>query len=286
MENSNSFRVTMMCRLLKVSKAGYYAWCKRDQSKRAVDDARLSTRIKLIHKTSRRTYGSPRIHAQLQKDGVRVGRKRVARLMKLHAIEVKTRRRYKATTNSKHDLPVADNILDRRFDIDEIAATDRVWAGDITYVWTLEGWLYLAVVLDLRSRRVVGWSMSQSMERGLVLDALRMALSRRNPGVGVLHHSDRGSQYASDDCQKMLRAYGMTCSMSRKGDCWDNAVVESFNATIKTELIHRVTWKTREDVRAEIYKYIETWYNSKRLHSTLGYRSPVEFEEAEQDNAA
>jgi len=140
MENSNSFRVTMMCRLLKVSKAGYYAWCKRDQSKRAVDDARLSTRIKLIHKTSRRTYGSPRIHAQLQKDGVRVGRKRVARLMKLHAIEVKTRRRYKATTNSKHDLPVADNILDRRFDIDEIAATDRVWAGDITYVWTLEGW--------------------------------------------------------------------------------------------------------------------------------------------------
>jgi len=251
-----------------------------------VDDARLSTRIKLIHKTSRRTYGSPRIHAQLQKDGVRVGRKRVARLMKLHAIEVKTRRRYKATTNSKHDLPVAHNILDRRFDVDEIAATDRVWAGDITYVWTLEGWLYLAVVLDLRSRRVVGWSMSQSMERGLVLDALRMALSRRNPEVGVLHHSDRGSQYASDDCQKLLREYGMTCSMSRKGDCWDNAVVESFNATIKTELIHRATWKTREDVRAEIYKYIETWYNSKRLHSTLGYRSPVEFEEAERDNAA
>jgi putative transposase len=286
MENANSFRVTMMCRLIEVSKAGYYAWCKRDQSKRAVDDARLLTRIKLIHKTSRRTYGSPRIHAQLQKDGVRVARKRVARLMKLHAIEVKTRRRYKATTNSKHDLPVADNILDRRFDIDEIAATDRVWAGDITYVWTLEGWLYLAVILDLRSRRVVGWSMSQSMERGLVLDALRMALSRRNPGVGVLHHSDRGSQYASDDCQKLLRAYGMTCSMSRKGDCWDNAVVESFNATIKTELIHRATWKTREDVRAEIYKYIETWYNSKRLHSTLGYRSPVEFEEAEQDNAA
>jgi transposase InsO family protein len=286
MENAKSFRVTMMCRLLEVSKAGYYAWCNRAQSKRAVEDARLSTRIKLIHKTSRRTYGSPRIHAQLQKDGVRVGRKRVARLMKLHAIEVKTRRRYRATTNSKHDLPVADNILDRRFDVDKISATDRVWAGDITYVWTLEGWLYLAVILDLRSRRVVGWSMSQSMERGLVLDALRMALSRRNPGAGVLHHSDRGSQYASDDCRKLLREYGMTCSMSRKGNCWDNAVVESFNATIKTELIHRTTWKTREDVRAEIYKYIETWYNPKRLHSTLGYRSPVEFEEAEHDNAA
>jgi putative transposase len=275
----------MMCRLLKVSKAGYYAWCDRPQSKRAADDARLVTRIKLIHKTSRATYGRPRIHAQLQKDGVRVGNNRVARLMKLHVIEVKTRRRFKATTSSKHDLPIAENILDRRFDVGEIGATDRVWAGDITYVWTQEGWLYLAVVLDLRSRRVVGWSMSQSMERGLVLDALRMALSRRNPGVGVLHHSDRGSQYASEDCQKLLGEYAMTCSMSRKGNCWDNAVVESFNATIKTELIHRATWNTREEVRAAIYNYIETWYNPMRLHSTLGYRSPVEFEDAE-NNAA
>jgi putative transposase len=286
MTNAKSFRVTMMCRLLEVSKAGYYAWRHRAPSRRLADDARLTMRIKIIHKASCQTYGSPRVHAQLEKEGICVGRKRVARLMKVNAIEVKIRRRFKATTNSKHDFPVAENILDRRFDVDAIGATDRVWAGDITYVGTQEGWLYLAVVLDLRSRRVVGWSMSQSMERGLVLDALRMALLRRRPGVGVLHHSDRGSQYASDDCQKLLHDYGMTCSMSRKGDCWDNAVVESFNATIKTELIHRVTWKTREDVRAAIYKYIETWYNSKRLHSTLGYCSPVEFEEAEDDNAA
>jgi transposase InsO family protein len=286
MENARSFRVKMMCRLLEVSKAGYYAWRDRAPSKRARDDARFTTLIRIIHKASRRTYGSPRVHAQLDKDGVRVGRKRVARLMRLNAIEVKTRRRFKATTNSKHDFPIAENLLDRRFDVDAIGATDRVWAGDITYIWTHEGWLYLAVVLDLRSRRVVGWSMSQSMERGLVLDALRMALSRRSPGVGVLHHSDRGSQYASADCRKLLREHGMTCSMSRKANCWDNAVVESFNATIKTELIHRMTWKTRNDVRAEIYKYIETWYNPKRLHSTLGYRSPVEFEEAEHDNAA
>jgi len=286
MENAKSFRVTMMCRLLEVSKAGYYAWRNRPLSKRAVDDERLTKRIRLIHKASGETYGRPRIHAQLRKEGVRIARKRVARLMKGGAIEVKIRRRFKATTNSKHDLPIAENILDRCFDVDAIGARDRVWAGDITYIWTLEGWLYLAVLLDLRSRRVVGWSMSQSMERGLVLDALQMALLGRRPGIGVLHHSDRGSQYASEDCQKLLELYGMTCSMSRKGNCWDNAVVESFNATIKTELIHRTTWKTRNDARAAIYKYIETWYNSQRLHSTLGYRSPVEFEEAENENAA
>ena len=286
MENAKDFRVTMMCRLLEVSKAGYYAWRDRALSKRASDDARLTTQIQVIHKTSHQTYGSVRVRAQLKNDGIFVGRQHVARLMKLNAIEVRTRRRYKATTNSKHDFPIAANILDRGFAVDAIGATDRVWAGDITYVWTLEGWLYLAVVLDLRSRRVVGWSMSQSMERGLVMDALRMALSRRRPGIGVLHHSDRGSQYASDDCQKLLGEHGMTCSMSRKGNCWDNAVVESFNATIKTELIHRATWKTREEVRAAIYSYIETWYNAKRLHSTLGYRSPIEFEELERDNAA
>jgi transposase InsO family protein len=275
-----------MCRLLKVSKAGFYAWCDRVPSKRSQDDARFLASIRTIHATSRQTYGSPRVFKQLQRDGITVGKKRVARLMKAHGIVVKTRRKYKATTSSKHDLPIAKNVLDRKFAVDAIGATDRVWAGDITYVWTLEGWLYLAVVLDLRSRRVVGWSMSQSMERGLVLDALRMALLRRRPGIGVLHHSDRGSQYASADCRNLLEKHGMTSSMSRKGNCWDNAVVESFNATIKTELIHRIIWKTREDVRAAIYEYIELWYNSKRLHSTLGYWSPVEFEENESDNAA
>jgi putative transposase len=285
-ENVGLFRVTMMCRLLEVSKAGFYAWRERAPSKRSQDDARLLAVIRSIHLTSAKTYGSPRVFAQLHKDGFSGGIKRVARLMRINGITVKIRRKYKVTTTSKHDLPIAENVLHRRFAIDSIGAIDRVWAGDITYVWTLEGWLYLAVVLDLRSRRVVGWSMSQSMERGLVLDALRMALLRRRPGLGVLHHSDRGSQYASADCRKLLEQYGMISSMSRKGTCWDNAVVESFNATIKTELIHRTIWKTREDARAAIYKYIETWYNTTRLHSTLGYRSPVEFEENESDNAA
>jgi putative transposase len=285
-ENVEFFRVTMMCRLLKVSKAGFYAWRDRAPSKRSQDDTRLLASIRAIHLASAQTYGSPRIFAQLERDGVSGGIKRVARLMRINGITVKIRRKYKATTTSKHDLPIAQNILDRKFAVHAIGATNRVWAGDITYVWTLEGWLYLAVVLDLRSRRVVGWSMSQSMERGLVLDALRMALLRRRPGPGVLHHSDRGSQYASADCRKLLKQHGMTSSMSRKGNCWDNAVVESFNATIKTELIHRTIWKTRETTRAAIYKYIETWYNTTRLHSTLGYRSPVEFEENESDNAA
>jgi putative transposase len=276
----------MMCRLLRVSKAGYYAWRDRAPSRRARADEALTTRIKVIHRMSRETYGSPRVHAQLRREGVRIAKKRVARLMRIQNIEAKTRRRYRATTNSRHDHPIAPNVLDRRFAVEEAKDIDRVWAGDITYIPTWEGWLYLAVIIDLRSRRVVGWSMSQSMEQTLVLDALRMALSRRQPGRGVLHHSDRGSQYAAEAFQQLLHDHGMTCSMSRKGDCWDNAVVESFNATIKTELINRTKWRTREDVRAAIYKYIETWYNSKRLHSTLGYLSPVEFEERDVREAA
>ena len=275
----------MMCRLLEVSKAGYYAWRDRPPSKRANEDAWFLIRMKYIHSTSGETYGRPRIHAQLLRKH-RIGKNRVGRLMKIGGITVKIRRRFKATTNSKHDHPIAPNLLDRKFDVEEIGAVNRVWAGDITYVDTREGWLYLAVILDLRSRRVVGWAMSASMERTLVLDALRMALLGRKPGIGILHHSDRGVQYASDDCQQLLRDHGMICSMSRKANCWDNAVIESFNATIKTELIHRKRWNTREEVRAAIYKYIETWYNRVRLHSTLGYLSPVEFENLERQEAA
>lgn len=271
----------MMCRLLEVSKAGYYAWRDRAPSARAQQDESLRTRIKLSHRTSGKTYGSPRIHAQLKRNKIFVGRKRVARIMKADGIEVRTRRKFRVTTDSKHNHPIAPNLLKRKFGIDRIGALDRTWASDITYIWTDEGWLYLAVILDLRSRRVVGWSMSQSLESTLVLDALRMALVRRKPGRGVLHHSDRGSQYAGEAFQKLLRDHGMKCSMSRKGDCWDNAVIESFNATIKTELIHRTKWTTREQVRAAVYKYIETWYNARRLHSTLGYVSPVEFEAQE-----
>jgi transposase InsO family protein len=274
----------MMCRSLKASKAGYYAWRNRAASQQSQDDERLLTRIRLIHRVSAQTYGSPRIHAQLRREAVRVSRKRVARLMKSGGVAVRLRRRFRVTTDSKHKLPIAPNVLNRRFSISEIGATDVAWASDITYVDTAEGWLYLAVILDLRSRRVVGWSMSQSLEATIVLDALRMAIARRQPRRGVLHHSDRGSQYACELFQQLLCDYGMLCSMSRRGDCWDNAVVESFNATIKTELIHRTKWKTREEARAAVYKYIETWYNSIRLHSTLGYRSPIEFEQIESSD--
>lgn len=276
----------MMCRLLKVSKAGYYAWRERGPSIRERSDQALLTKIKLIHGMSRKTYGSPRLHRQLRIENVRVGRKRVARLMKACDIVVRTRRRFRVTTTSKHDHPIAGNVLNRCFGVKAIKAVNRVWASDITYIETREGWLYLAVILDLRSRRVIGWSMSASLAEKLVLDALRMALLRRKPKRGVLHHSDRGSQYAGKAYRKLLRDHGIRCSMSRKGDCWDNAVVESFNATIKTELIHRTKWPTREHARAAIYTYIETWYNSMRLHSTLDYLSPIEFEQRELRKAA
>jgi putative transposase len=276
----------MMCLLLRASRAGYYAWRDRKPSEHEKEDAQLATQILVIHKQSHETYGSPRIHAQLQHDGTRVGRKRVARVMRKEGVSVRLRRRYRKTTDSKHGHPIAPNLLQRRFAINSIRARNRVWASDITYIDTMEGWLYLAVVLDLRSRRVVGWSMSQSLETPIVLDALRMALLRRQPGKGVLHHSDRGSQYADKLFRRLLKDHGMRCSMSRKGDCWDNAVVESFNATIKTELIHRTKWVTREEARAAVYKWIETWYNSKRLHSTLGYRSPDDFESDEKQSAA
>jgi putative transposase len=276
----------MMCSLLSASRAGYYAWRERTPSERAQKDAKLAAQIRVIHKQSNETYGSPRIHAQLRHDGTRVGRKRVARVMRKERIDVRLRRRFRKTTDSKHGHPIAPNLLKRRFAINSVRARDRVWASDITYIDTMEGWLYLAVVLDLRSRRVVGWSMSQSLESTIVLDALRMALSRRQPEKGVLHHSDRGSQYADKLFRQLLKDHGMKCSMSRKGDCWDNAVVESFNATLKTELIHRTEWISREEARAAVYKWIETWYNPKRLHSTLGYRSPDDFENDEKQPAA
>lgn len=274
----------MMCRLLKVSKAGYYAWRERPCSERSRSDERLLTKVKMIHRTSRETYGSPRIHAQLRREGTRVGKKRVARLMKAAGVVVRIRRRFRVTTTSQHEHPIAPNVLRRRFAIAQVGAVDRCWASDITYIDTLQGWLYLAVILDLRSRRVIGWSMSQSLEERIVLDALRMALAGRQPARGVLFHSDRGSQYAGATCRRLLRDHGLRSSMSRKGDCWDNAVIESFNATIKTELIHRMKWMTREQARAAIYEYIETWYNARRLHSTLGYVSPIEFEEQELRN--
>ena len=278
-DSEHDFEVEMMCTLLEISRSGYYAWKKRSPSKRVTRQEMIVEKIRAIHKTSRQTYGSPRIHARLRKDGICITRKCVAQLMRKNKISVKIRRRYKATTNSQHNHRIEPNLLDRRFDPALITCTNVAWAADITYIDTLEGWLYLAVVIDLFSRKVVGWSMSHSMESKLVTDALTMAYERCKPSSGILYHSDRGSQYAGDAARKLLRRYSMVCSMSRKGNCWDNAVVESWNGTLKTELIHRQRWQTREQVRAAVYEFIEVWYNRQRLHSTLGYRSPEEFEE-------
>lgn len=280
------FDVRMMCRVVDVSVSGYYRWRDRPPAARTEQDADLIVRLKEHHRASRQTYGRPRLRAALHKDGIRVSGKRVERLMKLGGITVRTRRRYKVTTNSKHRLPVAANLVERNFSAAVIGRSDRYWAGDITYISTREGWLYLAVILDLFSRRVVGWSMRSEMTAQLVIDAFSMAVSRRRPPRGLIAHSDRGSQYASRAFQRVLAQHGAICSMSRKGDCWDNAVVESFNATIKTELIHRHEWDTRMAARSAVYEYIETWYNSSRLHSTLGYLSPITFEQQHQSSAA
>ena len=264
-----------MCRVLEVSTSGYYDWRGRAESQRKKQDRRLVVEIKAIHRQSRQTYGSPRIHDQLKDRGIRCGKKRVARLMQLHGLRAKQTRRFKATTDSKHTLPVADNVLSRQF---TPSAPDVVWAADITYIPTRQGWLYLAVVLDLFSRRVVGWSMHKRLDRSLVLDALEMALRGRSPGPGLIHHSDRGSQYASGDYQALLEAQQMICSMSRRGNCWDNAPVESFFSTLKRELVHHCRYQTRAEARAELFEYIEVWYNRRRRHSSLGYQSPAEYE--------
>jgi len=271
-----------MCHALEVSKAGYYVWREREPNKHDKRDEELAKDIERIHRKSRKTYGSPRIHRALRKEGILCGRKRVARIMREKEIKGRQRKRFRRTTDSNHKHPIAENILDRRFDPQEIGAPNVTWAGDITYIWTLEGWLYLAVILDLFSRYVVGWSMRHTLEAELGLDALRMALDRRCPQGGVLHHTDRGVQYACGDYQTLLTDHGMTCSMSRKGDCWDNAVSESFFATLKVELIETKVWETREQVRAAVFEYVEVWYNRERLHSTLDYNSPAAYEQLRQ----
>ncbi len=284
--HEDQFAVRMMCRVVDVSVSGYYRWRDRAPAARAVQFAALLERLREHHRVSRQTYGRLRLRAALRNDGVRVSAKRVRRLMKLGGITVRTRRRYNATTNSKHRLPIAPNLIERNFDVKAIGRTDRYWAGDITYIATREGWLYLAVILDLFSRRVIGWSMSSEMTAGLVINAFMMAVGRRRPPRGLITLSDRGSQYASRAFQRVLRQQGVICSMSRKGDCWDNAVIESFNATIKTELIHRHEWGTRAKARAAVYEHIETWYNARRLHSTLAYQSPINFDEQHPATAA
>ncbi len=263
-----------MCRVLQVSTSGYYDWRQRPTPSNQ-DDERLLVDIRAIHADSKKRYGSPRIHRKLRDRGIRCGQKRVARLMQEDGIRARRARRFKATTDSKHTLPVAENVLDRQF---EVAVPNARWSADITYIWTRQGWLYLAVVMDLFSRRIVGWSMQETLARSLVIDALAMALTARRPGSGLVHHSDRGSQYASGDYQRLLEQAGCTCSMSRKGNCWDNAPVESFFSTLKMELVHDRRYRTQEEARSEIFEFIEIWYNRERLHSSLDYMSPVDYE--------
>jgi transposase InsO family protein len=264
-----------MCRALNASAAGYYAWVDRPASPRAIANCTLLTEIRSIYRESRETYGSSSIWDALVKRGHRVGENRVARLIRAHDIRAKTVKKWRATTDSGHKLPVAANTLDRQF---AIAQPNRVWAGDITYVWTSEGWLYLAVVLDLFSRQVIGWALGNRLTADLAEAALTMTLWRRKPMAGLLHHSNRGSQYAAGVYQQRLADHGIECSMSRKGNCWDNACVESFFGTLKKELIHHRRYLTREEAKQEIIEYIEVFYNRMRRHSTLGYYSPAEFE--------
>jgi len=271
------FRVGRMCNVLDVSRSGYYAWLRRPESARKKENKSLATRIRVIHGQKRKTYGSPRIHQELNENGVKCSRNRVARIMKQEGIRAIVPRKYKATTDSKHNLPVAPNLLKQDFDIKE---PNKVWLADITYISTLEGWLYLAAVMDLGCRRIKGWSMSNRLTKELALNALKMAICNNPSTTGIIHHSDRGSQYASTDYQKLLVDNGMIPSMSRKGNCWDNAVAESFFSSLKKERIKKQIYKNRELARADVADYIVTFFNRTRRHSYLGGVSPEQFEAA------
>ncbi len=276
-EHLTQFPVGASCAVLGVSRSGYYARRGRPASARSERREELALKITAVHAENRRVYGSPRVYQVLKARGERVCENTVADVMRERAIRAKGRKKFvpRTTDDGDHGMPVAQNVLDRQF---EAELPGRKWAADITYVPTDEGWLYLAGVIDLCSRKVVGWSMADHMRTDLVTDALAMAVERRKPGEGLLHHSDRGSQYASEDYVRMLRSHGMTASMSGRGECWDNAPAESFWATLKTELVHHERYATREQARASIFEYVEVFYNRERLHSALGYKSPEAFE--------
>jgi putative transposase len=270
-----NFPVVFMCRQLMVSRSGYYAWRERPRSARAREDVQLGARVLDLHLSSKRRYGSPRVHKALAAEGVHVGRKRVVRLMQAHGLVAREKRRFVATTNSKHELPVAKNVLKRRFDQ---AVPDQAWAGDITYLATAEGWLYLAIIIDLCSRRIVGWATSDSLERSICVEALQEALQTRRPASGLIHHSDRGTQYASCEYRDLLKQHGIVCSMSRRANCWDNAVAESFFSTLKIELVDGQLYPTHAEATSAVFEYIECFYNRKRIHSSIGYCSPADYE--------
>jgi len=270
-----AFPVSTMCRVLGVTKSGFYAWRKRPKPERVRRDAQLAATVAAVHQRSRRTYGSPRVHRELKARGVRVGKKRVERLMRENGLQGRRKRRSKRTTDSRHGGPIAPNLLARKFRVSE---PNRVWVTDVTAIATDEGWLYLAPMLDLHSRRVLAWAASEHNDTALALEVLRSAIRARRPPPGLLHHSDRGSPYASDDYRAELRTCGARQSMSRKGDCWDNAVSESFFATLEKELLASQPLQSRSRMRKQVADYIENYYNLVRLHSHIGYVSPVEFE--------
>ena len=276
-EHREQWPVRLLCATLAVSPAGYYAWRDRPTSAQQQRRDALLVEIRAVHAEVQARYGSPRIHAELVARGRGCCVNTVARLMQENGIAAKTARKFRCTTDSNHDLPVADNLLGRQFDPD---SANEAWVADITYIPTREGRLYLAVVEDLYARRVVGWSMAEHVESRLVVDALALAVERRLPGEGLLAHADRGSQYASEHYQRLLAKHGITCSMSRRANCWDNAPMESFFASLKKELVHHEDYRTRAEGRASIVEYIEMFYNPKRLHSSLGYVSPAEYEQA------
>ena len=273
------FPVRLMCRVLAVAPSGYYAWRRRPTCAHAIADERLLLHVRATHAASDGSYGAPRIHRDLRHAGIRVGKKRIARVMRTDGlVGTPARPRAPRTTDSTHAFPIAPNVLARRFEVNGVEV-NRVWVSDLTYVPTREGWAYLAVVLDLASRRVVGWAVGDSLAAELALDAVQMALDERQPPPGLVHHSDRGVQYACTAYRELLAAHGVEVSMSRRGNCWDNAVAESFFATLERELIDRHDWPTRAEAARAIFDYIAAWYNTRRLHSTLNYQSPAAYEQ-------
>ena len=274
-EHRSEFPVALMCRLLEVSRNGFYAWIKSAAREINPEHAELLERVKEVAKASGYSYGSRRMKAALTALGYPISRNKARKLMQEAGVKARQKRKYKITTNSDHNLPVFENLLDRQFDVE---MPDQVYASDFTYLWTGEGWLYLAVLLDLYSRKVVGWNMSARADAVMVCDALKMAISDRHPDRGLIHHSDRGTQYASKKFRKLLSVNGLVGSMSRKGDCWDNSVVESFFGSLKQERVHHAFYATREDARRDVLNYITMFYNSNKLHSYLGYVSPNNYE--------
>lgn len=267
--------MSVLCRVLGVSRSGFYKWCHKIREIRNKANNKLSLLVRQVHRESGGTYGTRRMAKALHAHGISCGRCRARTLMRLAGVSVKGKRRFRITTDSDHNLPVAPNLLNRKFDV---SSPNRFWVGDITYVWTSEGWLYLATVMDLFSRQIVGWSLQDRMTGKLVSDALLMAICRRKPSPGLIFHSDRGSQYCSSQFQDLLKAHKIISSMSRKGDCWDNAVMESFFGSLKSERINFKNYRTREAAKLDIVAWIEMFYNAKRRHSYLGYISPREFE--------